>query len=72
MKVEYIHAKSVAEAEKLLVSPQNEFIEGIMYDKSNTIIMYGNFVNQPSSPSKVIYNVVYFIVEVLSTEILTF
>ena len=57
MKLEYIHAKSIDETVKLLVAPENEFIEGIMYDKSNTMIMYGNFVNQPSSYSKVIMNI---------------
>jgi hypothetical protein len=53
VKLEYIATNSLEEAEKLLQASENEFIEGLMFDKSSIVVMYGNFVNRLSTQHKV-------------------
>jgi hypothetical protein len=50
VKVEYIHTKTIEEASELMLAHENEFIEGIMYDLNNSVMMLGNFVND--APTK--------------------
>jgi hypothetical protein len=50
VKVEYIHTKTIEEASELMLAHENEFIEGILYDLNNSVMMLGNFVND--APSK--------------------
>jgi hypothetical protein len=53
VKLEYIATNSLEEAEKLLQASENEFIEGLMFDKSSIVVMYGTFVNRLSTQHKV-------------------
>jgi hypothetical protein len=48
VKLEYVPAHSVEETAKLLQAPEHEFVEGLTYNETSTVVIYGNFVNQLS------------------------